>query len=147
MLLLGTRNATTQTLATGELVNLGSVYRRFCKKNACGVPAFLFDGNSITLNHSGIYHLTLTAIVSSATAGDVTIQLFDNGVAIPSALATETITTADTEFHTTVIDTYILVDKGCVLGEPTVLAKNITAVLTDNEATITNLVVNVDKVV
>lgn len=146
MLLLGAKNGTTQTLLTNSLVDFGAVYRRYCKKD-CGVRTFDFTSNSIVLQKSGIYHITISAIVSSATAGDVTLQLFENGVAIPSAIATETITTPTTEFHTTTLDYYILVDSDCVLGRTSTLAKSITLVNTGIGATITNIVVNVDKVV
>ena len=102
MYLLGTRNATTQALTTGASVNLGEVYRKFCRKNSCGVKAFEFNSNSISLQHSGIYHVTATITFTAPVAGLVIFQLTDNGVAIPSALASETITTATTEVKTTI---------------------------------------------
>lgn len=145
MLLLGVRNLAEQDLEVGEIVNLGSAYRRYCKKD-CGVPTFTFNGTSLTLNRSGIYHVTATAIVSAPVAGDVTLSLFSNGVAIPGAIATETITTADTEFRTLIIDTYVLVDNNCVLGTSSTSTQNLTLVNTGVASTITNVVVNVDKV-
>lgn len=145
MLLIGTKNFTTQSLLTNGLVNLGSVYRKYCKK-CNGVKTFDFTGNSIALQKSGIYQVTLTAIVSAPTAGNVTLQLYENGVAISGAIATETITTADTEFRTLAIDHFILVDSDCVLGNFATLAKSITLVNTGVASTITNVVVDVVKV-
>ena len=97
MLLIGTRNSTSQALVTGGLVNLGEVYRRYCKKNSCGVKAFDFSGSSIALQHTGIYHVTATITFTAPVAGVVIFQLTENGVALPSATASETITTATTE--------------------------------------------------
>ena len=146
MLLIGTKNFTTQSLLTNGLVNLGNVYRKYCKKD-CGVKTFDFTSNSISLQKSGIYQITVTAVVSAPTAGDVTLQLYENGVAISGALATETITTATTEFHTMTIDHFVLVDSDCVLGNATTLAKSITLVNTGIPSTISNVVVDVVKVV
>lgn len=146
MLLIGTKNTTTQNLLTNSLVDIGSVYRRFSKKN-CNTRTFDTTSNSITLNSSGIYHVTITAIVSAPAAGDVTLSLFENGTVIPGAIATETITTATTEFHTATIDYYILVDSACVLGNRAVNSKTLTLVNTGVGSTITNIVFNVEKVV
>lgn len=116
MLLLGIKNTGTQTVETDEILNIGSVYRRYCKKNNCGVPAFSRTANDVSLQHSGIYHLTATFVVSAPAAGIVTVQMLQNGVVVDGAFASETITTATTELRTMVIDYYILVDKDCVLG-------------------------------
>lgn len=145
MLLLGVRNVAEQDLEVGEIVNLGSAYRHFYKKD-CGVSTFTFNGTSLTLNRSGIYHVTATAIVSAPVAGVVTLSLFSNGVAIPGAIASETITTATTELRTLVIDTYVLVDTNCVLGTSSTTSQNLTLVNAGVASTISNVVVNVDKV-
>lgn len=141
MLLLGVKNVATQTVGAGALVNLGSVYRRYCKNNA-----FSFTGNSVSLNHVGIYKLTVTAVVSAPAAGDVTLQLFENGISVPGAFATETITTADTEFRTLVIDYYFKIDSTCALGCSSVDIKAITLVNTgDADITVSNVVLNTNK--
>lgn len=147
MLLLGTKNVGTQTVLADGTINIGSVYRRFCKANNCGVPAFSVTANGITLNHSGIYHVTATFVGTGETAGLVSVQLAENGELITGAISSETITTATTEFRTFVIDYYIKVDKDCVLGYPTTDAKTISFVNTsdDIDATFTSVVVNVTK--
>ena len=147
MLLLGVKNTGTQTVLTDGIVNIGSVYRRYCKKNACGVPAFARTANDISLQHSGIYHLTATFVVSAPTAGDVTVQLLVNGQVVDGVFATETITTATTEFRTMVIDYYVLVDKDCILNTESTVAQTISFQNTGDDATFTSVVVNVDKVV
>jgi hypothetical protein len=146
MLIFGVKNPTTQTVATDGLVNVGNVYRKFCCKNSCGVGAFGTNTQSINLNHCGIYHITATFVASATVAGDVTFQLLLNDVEATGAFATETITTPNTEFRTFVIDYYVLVDTSCVLGYNSVASQTITFQNTGVEATITSVVVNVDKV-
>lgn len=147
MLLLGTKNVGTQTVLTDGVINIGSVYRKFCKKNLCGVPTFNRTANDISLQHEGIYHITATLVGSGDVAGVVTVQLFANGEAISGAFSSQTITTADTELRTFVIDYYVLVDKDCLLGRESTLAQTVSLVNTGVDATFTSVVVNVDKVV
>lgn len=146
-LLIGLKNIGTQTvLATGQ-INLGNVYRKYCKPNRCGVPAFNVTSNGVTLNHEGIYHITAVLVGTGETAGLVSVQLAENGELLTGAISSETITTATTEFRTFVIDYYIKVDKDCVLGVPTTEAKNISLVNVseDIDATFTSVVLNVTK--
>lgn len=131
MLLLGTINTTDQAVAVDGLVNFGSVYRRYDKKGKCGCRTFEVNGTSILLQSAGIYHLT--AVLDTAT--DTTFQLFENNVANPNAITT-----------TGVLDVYILVDSSCVLNAVSSL-KSISIVNTQTATTVTNVVVNVDKVV
>ena len=145
MLLLGIKNVATQTVLTDGVIALGSVYRKFCKKNACGVTAFSRTANDISLQHSGIYHLTATLVGSGDVAGVVTVQLAINGDLVDGAFTSETITTADTELRTFVIDYYILVDKDCVLGNNSTLAQTVSLVNTGVDATFTSVIVNITK--
>jgi hypothetical protein len=147
MLLLGVKNTATQAVLADGIINIGSVYRRYCKKSACGVPAFSRTANDISLQHSGIYHLTATFVASAPTAGTVTVQLNVNGEPVDGAFASETITTADTELRTLVIDYYVLVDKDCILNTEATVAQTISFENTGDDATFTSVVVNVDKVV
>lgn len=145
--LLGSKNVSTQTVVTNGIVNLGEIYRKYCKKNQCGVTVFSANGESVALQHNGIYHITATITFTAPTAGNVIFQLAENGSVIPGAIATETITTATTEVKTTIIDYFILVDKTCILGVPTTLVKNISILNSGVGATISNVVFNVEKTV
>lgn len=148
MLLIGTKNIGTQDVPVGGVIDIGSVYRKYCKRNACGVPAFSRTSQDISLQHSGIYHVTATLVGSGDAAGVVTVQLVANGEAIDGAFSSETITTPTTELRTFVIDYYILVDKDCVLGKESTLAQTISFLNTGAvAATFTSVVVNVEKVV
>lgn len=146
-LLLGMRNVTSQSVSALGGISLGSVYRRYCKKNNCGMSTFANTTTTITLQQQGIYHVTATLVGSGASAGVVTVQLLENGVAVPSAFSSETITTPTTELRTFVIDTYILVDNDCLLGSETTLAKTLSLQNTGIASTFTAVTFNVEKVV
>lgn len=146
-LLLGVKNTTPQSVIALGTIDLGSVYRRYCKKNSCGIRTFDSTSQSISLQQQGIYHVTATLVGAGEIAGDVTVQLLVNGEPVLGAFSTETITTPTTELRTFVIDSYILVDEACLLGTSSTIAKTIALQNTGVEATFTSVVVNVEKVV
>lgn len=147
MLILGTQNTGSQTVLTDGVVSLGNVYRKYCKRASNGLPTFATTSNGVTLNGQGIYHLTATFIGSGTAAGTLTVQMLENGTPVVGGVASETITTADTELRTLVIDRYVLVDSTCLLGCNSTLAKTISFTNTGVGATFSNVVVNVEKVV
>lgn len=143
--LLGLANTAPQDVVVDGLVSLGTVYRRFSKKNECGIGTFDFSGTSVALNQRGIYEVEVTAVVSAPAAGVVTLQLEQNGVLIPAAFASETITTADTELRTLNFSYFILVDNDLILNYPTTTAQSLTIRNTGVASTIENIVVNITK--
>lgn len=145
MLLLGTKNTTAQTVLTNETINLGVNYRKYCKKTNEGLPTFVNNGNSLTFNGTGFYKITATFVGTGTTAGNATIQMYENGVPTLGAISSSTITTASTEFRTFIIDYIIKVDSECVLGCWSVAPKTISFVNTGVGATFTNVVVNAIK--
>lgn len=145
-LLLGTRNFATQEVLTNGLIQLGNVYRRYCRK-INGIRTFEFDNTDIVLQQSGMYHITVTAVASGAEAGTLAIQLYENGFAVPGVFSNETITTPDTELRTLTLDYFVLVDSACVLGNNSTVAKAMSVVNTGVEATFTSIVVNIEKVI
>lgn len=147
MLLIGTKNIGTQTVLADGLVNIGSTYRKFCKRNRCGVPAFAVTANGVTLNTEGIYHITAVFVGSGSAAGALSVQLALNGVLVDGAVSTQTITTADTEIRTWIIDYYAKVDTDCVLGVTSTDAQTVSFVNTSEaiDATFTSVVVNITK--
>ncbi len=146
MLLIGTKNTTSQTVPTGGLINLGSVYRKYCKKNSCGVKTFEFTNNAIALQQQGMYLVKVSATFTGTAAGTATIQLLENGVAVPGVLASQTITTAGTEIRSISFDYFVLVDSTCLLGNVSTVTKNISLQNTGVGTTITSLIVDVLKV-
>jgi hypothetical protein len=146
-LLIGIKNTTSQTVPALGTIDIGSVYRRYYKKNNCGVRTFDTTSTSVSLQQQGIYHITATAVVSAPAAGDVTVQLLINGDTVPGAFATETITTATTEFRTLVIDYYTLVDDVDLLGISSTAVDTISFQNTGIAATFTSFIVNIEKAV
>ena len=146
-LLLGLKNTTPQSVIALGTIDLGNVYRRYCKKSSCGVRTFDSTSQSISLQQQGIYHVTATLVGAGTIAGDVTVQLLVNGEPVSGVFSTETITTPTTELRTFVIDSYILVDEACLLGTSSTIAKTISLQNTGVEATFTSFVVNVEKVI
>ncbi len=145
MLLIGTRNFATQEVITNGIIQLGNVYRRYCRK-INGVKTFEFDNSDVILQQSGIYHITVTAVASGAEAGTLALQLYENGFAVSGVFANETITTPDTELRTLTLDYFVLVDSTCVLGCNSTVAKAISLVNTGVEATYTSVIMNIEKV-
>lgn len=143
--IIATKNTAIQTLAVGDIVNLGITYRRYDDSNNCGVKAYTNNSTSITLNQSGMYHVIINITISAPAAGNVTLQLFENGVAIPGAIITETIATAATEFHTSSLNYEILVDSTRLLCQNAILPQTLTLVNTGIASTVTNVLVHIDK--
>lgn len=132
-LLIGLKNTATQDVVIDGLINLGSVYRRYAKKGqCCGLRTFEVNANGITLQQSGIYHITATFQPAAAT----TVQLLVNGVVVDGAIATGT---------QPVIDYFVVVDNGCILGNNTTVAQSISFQNTGAAATFDNVIVNVVK--
>lgn len=80
---LSVYNTSTQTLATNTPVAFINA-----QKTGCSIQ---FNGTtSITLSRPGLYYVNLSATgVESGTAGNITIQMYNNGVVVPGATATE----------------------------------------------------------
>lgn len=144
--LIGLRNVTPQTVIEGGTVDLGRVYRRNCRRNRCGVRVFDATNEDVTLNWQGIYEVKVSLVASGTEAGDLTIQLLADDVTVPAALATETITTADTEFRTFNLQQFILVDSRCVLGCTSTIPVGLSLQVLGTGATINSVVVDIVKV-
>lgn len=143
--LIGLKDFATQTVLTGGLIQLGDVYRRYCRKNRCGTKVFDNTNTGVTLQWDGIYHVTATLVGTGTEAGEVAVQLYENGVPVTGAVSTQTITTPDTEFRTFVIDYFVLVDSSCVLGCNSTIAKTITLENVGVGATYTSVTLNIEK--
>lgn len=143
--ILGLVNSASQDVVVNGLVDLGASYRHFGGKNCTGINTFSYNSNSITLNHKGMYKITVVAVVSAPAVGDVTLQLEENSTILPGAIATETISTATTETRTMTIDYFVLVNNDLILNYPTTTSKTITVRNIGVASTIENIVVNVVK--
>ena len=97
--LLYTSNTTSQTVAPGGSIDLGYISRKYGNN-------ITLNGNTIIFHSAGYYDLDLNAIFA-ATAGNVKVDIIQNGTSIASA--TETIATAATEVHSLAINTVVRV--------------------------------------
>lgn len=67
--------------------------------------------NTTTVSNQGLYIVTFNTDLVSQSAGDITVQLLNNGVAVPGAEATITAAAADT-YHVA-FTTILKVLKSC----------------------------------
>lgn len=85
----------------GDVVPVGYVQR----KVGCGLSA---NGSSIIITEPGYYSVDVYATYVG-TAGDVTLTLYKDGMAVPGATDTETIATADTQYRASSIGAIVRV--------------------------------------
>ena len=81
-------NTSKQTLVEGGAIPFGGVVRRFGKN-------IQMDGQNIVLMGSGYYDVVVSATLSPAATGDVSIQLYQDGVAVQGATASATVAAAN----------------------------------------------------
>ena len=93
--------------------------------------------SGITINKSGLYHISADVTISPTTAGTSVIQLYKDGVAIPCAIAQDT-AEADNIF-TAHIETDLCLNVCCV-NQPV-----ITLVVSGVAGTVTNVCVGALK--
>lgn len=100
--LIYTASTTTVTPAIGSAVPVGSIIRR---KGDC-VNA---SGSAINLLEPGYYNVAISATLTAAAAGTVTLNLQQNGVTVPGATASVAITTANTQIENLAITAIVRV--------------------------------------
>lgn len=125
-----TTNTTGQTIAAGNMIPVGVTARRY----GCNLKQ---DGNAITMAGQGYYLIDVSATVTPAAAGTVSLTARKDGVDIIGAIASETVAAAATEtnLHITTIARNVC---GC---ESSILS----FVLTGGEADVDNMAVTVVK--
>lgn len=125
-----TANTGAQAVAVGGTLSLGSIIRRF----GCGIE---LSGNGITLNAPGYYDVDVAITAIPTAAGTVTVTLFQDGAAVPGAVASAT-TTAAADAVTLNIPALVRV----MCNSNSIL----TLVLTGAASSVTNVAVVVDKI-
>ena len=128
--LIQTANSSQQNVAVNSIISLGSTLRRFgcnCRLN----------GNAIELRGEGYYAIDVDTTVTPTAAGNVTVTLFKDGVAIPSATATNSVSTVG---NSTTLPITTTVRVGCCGGD-----SSITAVLVAGAGVVNNISMRVIK--
>ena len=82
-------NVNTQAVAAGGAINLGTIIRRF-GNNACCVPALNLSGGNVVVNQPGYYDVTANVTVEPTAEGPVTVAVYQDGVEVHGAVATNT---------------------------------------------------------
>lgn len=128
--LIQTTNTTSSAVALNGTIPLGSVLRRFgcnCRLN----------GNKIEIEGTGYYTVTATVTLQPEAAGAVSVALYENNVAVPSAVATGTAAAIGDDVTLTIVTT---VRETCCEG-----ASSLALILTEGASTITNVSTRVEK--
>lgn len=87
--MISTFNSTTQT------VEVGSAYVFDTNRIVTGCTVGHVPGTTtFTLTKPGYYYVTFNTTFTTATTGNVTVELRNGGTAVPGATGTETIATA-----------------------------------------------------
>ena len=100
------------------------------------------NGETFQLNKPGYYYVTFNAIAAATTTvGELTIELYNNGVAVPGAIAGATTTTAgdNLDFAFTTI---VRVPPSCCAVDNTA---RLTVVNTGVDATYVDVNLNITK--
>lgn len=72
---------------------------------------------NINVNKSGLYHFAADVTYTPTAAGVVTIQLYQNGVALPCAISQQTVAAGST--YTNHIETELCL-RSCCVNNPTI---------------------------
>lgn len=135
--IINTFNSGTQAVAVGGTIALGSISQRFGRNN-CGDYILSLNGNGIAATERGFYKVNVSVTAAPTAAGTVTVTMFNNGVAVPGATASGSVTTANNPTNVSFpADVYV------PCSGP---AANLTLVLTGTASNVTNVAVTVEKV-
>ena len=124
--LIYTANTTGAAVPIGNTVPVGSIIRRYG-------PCIDATGSAINLTEAGYYDVDMSATVTAAAAGDVVLAITQDGVPVPGAMASATITTPTTQAETLAITAVIRV-RCCGNANIAVLVDGTTAPTIENMA-------------
>ncbi len=85
-------NTNSPTLQDGASIPVGMTVRRFGSN-------IRTDGFGILIQGAGYYDLNGSFTLTPSAASTITVQLYQDGVAVPGALASETVAAADTTIN------------------------------------------------
>jgi hypothetical protein len=119
------------TVASGGTIPMGSIVRRYGDDIA-------LNGNSITCSERGYYDVDVSITANPTVAGTVVATLYNNGVPVPGATASGSVTTAG---NPVALPINALVKVACCGN-----AATLTLVLTGNASIVNNVAVTIEKV-
>lgn len=118
-------------VAVGGTIPLGTVIRRF----GCNCQ---LSGNGITVDGPGYYEVNASVTLLATAAGDVTVTMYKDGVPVPGATATETLSAIGNSANLNIAS---MVRLQCCDS-----ASTLTFVLTGTANTVSNVGLVVKKV-
>lgn len=131
--LVYTVNSATQNLTDNGVINPGMVIRRFG-------PNLGLSGNAIQVIGNGYYKINANFTIAPTATTPVTITAYLDGVAIPGAVATGTVSTADNSITLPINVIFRLANKCC--NSFSIL----TFVISDTTSNISNAAIIVEKI-
>ena len=133
--MISSYNTTTQEVATNGVLNFTT------DRILTGCTAVRSE-QTFQLNKPGYYYITFNAVASATEAlGELTVELQNNGVAVPGAQATFTTTTAG-ENSSYAFSTIVRVLPSCYMVNN---SGNLTVVNVGVPATYENVNINITK--
>ena len=133
--MISSYNTTSQAVATNGLLTFTT------DRILTGCTATR-NGQTFQLNKPGYYYVTFNAVAAATdTVGLLTVDLYNNGIAVPGAEASFTTTTAGNE-ATYAFSTIIRVPPSCCAVDNTA---HLTVVNTGVDATYSNVNINITK--
>lgn len=129
--LIQTSNTSSQNVAVGSVISLGSVLRRFgcnCRLN----------GNAIEIEGDGYYAIDVDVTATPTVAGNVTVSVLKDGAVVPGATATTSVSTVG---NSTTLPITTTVRLGCKCDG----ASSLTVVLVAGAGVVNNISMRVIK--
>lgn len=125
-------NTAVQTATAGTLttISFGEPIRRFGRN--CDI-----SGGNVVIRENGYYSIDTNFTITSTAAGEITVQLYKDGVAIPSGLST----------FSGAADITYSVSVPCIVRNKCCCESTITATITAaGAAIISNAAIEVEKI-
>ena len=126
-------NISAQNVAINGVINPGTIIRRFG-------PNLGLSGNAIQIDGAGYYDIEASITAAPTAAGNVTVTVFKDGVAIPGATATQSTTAANNPVNISISS---LVREFCPCCDG---LSNLTFVLTGTAAAVSNVAIVIEKI-
>lgn len=128
-----TVNSSAQNVAVNGIINLGTVIRRFGQNLS-------LSGNAVQISGAGYYDMDVSITVAPSAVGNVTVTAYKDNIAIPGAVATGSVSTANNPVNLSISS---IVRESCPCCEG---LSNITFVLTGTASSVTNIATVVEKI-
>lgn len=122
-------NTAAQTTISGSTISFGSVVRRYGR-------CLNLSGGNVVADESGYYDINTNFTFTASAAGNVTISLYEDGVLIPGAVQTATVTSASIYN----LNVPAIVRKTCCCES------SITAIITGVAGVINNAAIKVERI-